>query len=470
MFYGRKYELGIIKTAIASNRAELGIVYGRRRIGKSTLLMQSVTRKGDLYFEALQNVSLKKQIDHFLRQLADQTKTPRSLAGNWHDAFEILTYHIKTKSHYVVFDEFSWMASGRSELVSLLKYYWDNHWKKNPGLTLVICGSIASFMLKHIVHSKALHNRKTFEIKLPPLPALESKLFFNNLRSDFEIAKFLMVFGGIPKYLEQIDPRLSFSENVDRLCFQKNGFFVSEFETIFKEQFKVAKNYERIVNLLSQKSCSKEDLSKHLKISSGGGLTSYINNLEQADFIKVFAPQTPFGSSGEKTKKIVLWDEWLRFYFNYVEPHRSIIELNTEPGLFDKVAGQSVSNFFGLSFEKLCMKNLSNIFKNIGYDIHQIIGFGPFFRQRKRNKGHEEGVQIDILVHKKGHVLTIIECKYSTIPISSSIISEVQRKIKFLKAPRHFTIERILIASGELTVELQKSDYFHHIVGLETLF
>ena len=82
-----------------------------------------------------------------------------------------------------------------------------------------------SFMLKHIVHSKALHNRKTFEIKLPPLPASESKLFFNNLRSDFEIAKFLMVFGGIPKYLEQIDPRLSFSENVDRLCFQKNGFF-----------------------------------------------------------------------------------------------------------------------------------------------------------------------------------------------------------------------------------------------------
>jgi hypothetical protein len=79
-------------------------------------------------------------------------------------------------------------------------------------------------------------------------------------------------------------------------------------------------------------------------------------------------------------------------------------------------------------------------------------------------------LQIDILVHKKGQVLTLIECKYSTKPISPSIIPEIERKIKFLKAPRHSTIERILISGGEITADLQKSDYFHHIVGMETLF
>jgi len=72
MSFGRKYELSIIKDAIASDRAELGIVHGRRRIGKSPLLMKATSRKGDLHFEALQNVSLKKQIDHFLYQLAEQ--------------------------------------------------------------------------------------------------------------------------------------------------------------------------------------------------------------------------------------------------------------------------------------------------------------------------------------------------------------------------------------------------------------
>ena len=253
MFIGRKYELKIIEQAIVSKRAELGIVYGRRRIGKSTLLKKAAPKKNTLYFEALQGVSLKKQIEHFTYQLSKQTNTPIILARNWHEAFDALTLHIKKRRRYIVFDEFPWMAAGRSELVALFKYYWDNHWKQNPNLTAVICGSVASFILNHIIHSKALHNRKTFEIRLQPLSADESKLFFKNLRSENEICKFLIVFGGIPKYLEQIDPHTSFENNIDRLCFQKNGFFINEFETIFKEQFKVIKTYEKIARELEKK-------------------------------------------------------------------------------------------------------------------------------------------------------------------------------------------------------------------------
>ena len=470
MFYGRTYELNIIKKAIVSKRAELGIVYGRRRIGKSSLLLKGISRKGDLYFEALQNVSNKKQINHFLHQLSVQTKSPKSIADNWHEAFDILTFHMKKKRCYVVFDEFPWMASGRTELVSLVKYYWDNYWKKNPNLTMVICGSIANFMFKHIVHSKALHNRKTFEIKLAPLSACESKLFFKQYRSPYEIAKFLMVFGGIPKYLEQVDPQFSFSENIDRLCFQKSSFFVNEFETIFKEQFIVIKNYERIVRQISQKSMSKEALGRQLNIPSGGGLSSYIYNLEQADFIKVFKSNAPFGASREKTRKIVLWDEWLQFYFHYIAPNKRIIALNTEPGLFEKVSGQSLNSFFGLVFEKFCMKNLSNIFKHMGVDIHQVVDYGPFFRQKNRTKSLDEGLQIDILVRKKGQMLTLIECKFQSNPIGTSVISDVQRKIQLLKAPKSYSIERILVTAGEVTSNLNKNDYFHHILGIESLF
>ncbi len=467
MFYGRKYELKIIENAISSPQPELGIIYGRRRVGKSSLLQQPIKKKTDLYFEALQKAPFKKQINHFLLQLANQTQAPRSFARDWREAFDALSFHIKTGRHYVVFDEFPWMASNRSELVSLLKFYWDNQWKKNPGLTLVLCGSIASFMLRHIVHSQALHNRKTFEISLDPLPALEAKQFFRGYRSDFETAKFLMVFGGIPKYLEQINPKLSFANNMDKLCFQKNGFFVNEFETIFKEQFKVTKNYESIARTLALKSCSKEEISRRLHIPSGGGLSGYLHTLEQADFIKTFAPKIIPGKNGEKTKKIVLWDEWLRFYFTYMDPYKKIIRLNTKPGLFDKVTEKSIENYFGKTFEALCMKNLPLIINNLGYDISQIINFGPFFRQRHRSNKHDRGLQIDILLHKKGNVLILFECKFSTRPITASVISEVQQKIQFLKAPRHYTVERVLISAGDVTPSVQNSDYFHHIIGIE---
>ncbi len=469
MFYGREHELNIIKNAIGSKRAELGIVYGRRRVGKSTLLTKAAARKKDLYFEGLQQAPLKKQIEHFMQQLADQTGTPRSVARDWREAFDVFSFHIRKGKHYIVFDEFPWMASGRSELVSLLKFFWDNRWKANSGITLVLCGSIAGFMLNHLVHSKALHNRKTFEIKLPSLPASEAKLFFKKFRSDFEIAKFLMVFGGIPKYLEQIDPRHSLINNVDRLCFQKHGFFLTEFETIFKEQFKVTRTYERIVKWLAERSCAKEELAERLGMASGGGLTGYINNLEQADFVNVFTPKSVLGK-GDKTRKLVLWDEWLRFYFTYIGPNRKVIELNTHPGLFEQLAGSSLDTYFGLCFERLCLKNLSRIFSRMEMDISSIIGFGPFFRQRKRKGKDEPGLQIDILVRRKGQVLTLIECKFSSQPVGISVIKDVQRKVKLLKVPRIFTVERVLICGGEVTSPLQNSDYFHHILGLDAIF
>lgn len=468
MFYGRENELEIIQQAIDSSRAELGIVYGRRRVGKSALLTKLKAHKGDLHFEALQKVSVKKQIEHFTSQLARQTGTPQILAHSWQDAFEALTIHIKGGRHYVIFDEFPWMAAGRTELVSLLKYYWDNVWKENPKLTLVLCGSVTNFMVKHLIHSQALHNRKTFEIKLDPLPANEANLFFKNYRSSYEVAKFLMIFGGIPKYLEQVDPTQSLAANMDRLCFTRNSFFLTEFDTLFKEQFKVIKTYESIVEILAGRSCSKETLAKHLEMKAGGGLSGYIQALEQADFVRSFSPSSVVGA-GEKTRKIVLWDEWLQFYLSYIKPNRRIIELNIKPGLFTRLTERSIDTYFGLVFEQFCMKNLPNLLTHAGIELDEIIGYGPFFRQPGRKGQNTRGLQIDILLHRRGHIMTVIECKFQTLPIGYSVIHEVEKKIAFFKPKKLYTVEKMLVCAGPITKDVQQSGYFHRILGLDVL-
>ncbi len=469
MFIGRENELRIIREAIGSDRAELGIVYGRRRVGKSSLLLQFKKHKGDLCFEALQKVSAPKQIEHFTSQMAKQTGAPQILAHNWKEAFDGLTIHIQKGRHYVVFDEFPWMAAGRTELVSLLKFYWDTIWKKNPKLTLVLCGSVTSFMLKHLVHSHALHNRKTFEIKLDSLPANEAVSFFKKYRCGFETAKFLMTFGGVPKYLEQIDPKQSFAANMDRLCFTKNSFFMTEFETLFKEQFKVIKTYELIAEALAKRSDSKTGLAERLNMEPGGGLSGYIQALEQADFVKVLTPLSVVGG-GAKTTRIVLWDEWLRFYFSYIKPNRHIIEMNTQPGLFQQLAGKTIDIYFGLAFERFCMKNLSSIFSAAGIPLNEILGYGPFFRQPSRKDPQDSGLQIDILVHRQGHILTLMECKFQTSPIGLSVAREVDKKLTFLKPKKIYTIEKMLLCAGPITKDLQQSGYFHKILDLDAIF
>lgn len=468
-FIGRDYELKQIQEVIHASRAELGIVYGRRRVGKSALLKKAGKGVKILYFEGLQKVTKKQQIQHFISQLAEQTGTLPIAANTWKEAFQALSVHIKKSFWYVVLDEFPWMASGRPELVSLIKYFWDNFWIENSKLKMILCGSVAHFMIRHVVHSQALHNRKTFEIHLQPLASHEVGHFFGRQTTPEEMLRYLLVFGGIPKYLEQIDPKKSFFQNIDELCFQKNGFFVEEFETLFKEQFKITKTYGAVVRALSQKSCSRQSLSHKLKLTAGGGVSDYLNNLENAGFIKTYCSHVPGGTSS-KTRRIYLWDEWLRFYFTYMEPHKDVIQYNERYGLFERAISKGFETYYGLAFERLCLKNFPNICQALDIDWHRIKSFGPFFKQPPRsNNKSGSGFQIDILAERTDETLMVFECKYLRNPAGLSVVREIEKKLDLLNPPRHMRVEKILIAPGGVTQELEESDFFHKTLGLSAL-
>ncbi|MFZ4404625.1 MAG: AAA family ATPase [Pseudobdellovibrionaceae bacterium] len=469
MIIGRSFEQQIIQNALNSKKAELGIVYGRRRVGKSALLRSFINSKEDLYFEGIKGLTLQKQIDHFTQQLAEQTETLQVKAKNWSEAFRALTPFLVKKKKYVVFDEFPWMASERSELVALLKYFWDNKWKENPKLTLVLCGSVASYMVRHVLHSEALHNRKTFEIQLDPLSMSESKSFFRDYRSSFEVAQFLMVFGGIPKYLEQLDPKKSLALNINHLCLNKHGFFVNEFETLFKEQFKVVKNYESIVKLLSAKSLSKEQIAKSLGHGSGGSLTTTLENLERAQFIKSFSPMDFEETIKSKTKRYVLWDEWTRFYLTFMRPHLATIRMNSKQNLFESYIGSKLPTYMGFSFEKLCLKNIHQILQALEIELGELSYCGPYFRQGARSEKSKPGVQIDIMLIRKRNILTLIECKFMQSPVDIQIIKDFEKKISALKAPKRFSIEKVLIAANGASDSLIQAEYFNKILTIEDL-
>ncbi|MGZ3769122.1 MAG: ATP-binding protein [Bdellovibrio sp.] len=460
---GRQAELNFLKRTSHSNKAELGIIYGRRRIGKSTLL-QSLLKKGDLYFEGIKGYSKQKQIRHFTQQLAIQTNTVPVDAKSWDDAFRALTTYIEKKRIYVVFDELPWMASGQKELIALLKYFWDNHWKKNTKLHMVLCGSIASFMVKHVVHSEALHNRKTYEFKLGPLPIEEAYQFFPKLPSEL-VLKYLLIFGGIPKYLEQIRIEDSFNGNINKLCFRKNSFFLNEFDTVFKEQFKTAKTYTKIVKALSQSSKSKEELAEELGISPGGGFTEYLNNLEMGDFIRSFNAFNFVGGVKDKTRKYYLWDEWLRFYFSFIKPNESKIRINTSQDLFSMISEGRRNQYFGIAFENLILKNVEHLFRLLDISLGEIKNFGPFFRFSRTPGG--KGVQIDLLIETNDNTLTLVECKNAAQPIGESIIREIDLKIKSARFPKKYFLRKVLVTGGTVTSGLKKKGYFSQIIYFE---
>jgi len=468
MFIGRDYELGQIKEKLRdTSRAQLIVLYGRRRVGKSRLIREAIKKeKNVLFFEGIEGEPTTIQIDQFLNDLSYQTKKLKLAAKNWREVFQGLEETIGTGRWIVFIDELPWLAAEKTSLISELKLYWDRWSTKNPKLVLFLCGSVANFMVKHVIHSKALHNRKTLEICLPPLGPKESSDFIKKCGLR-EKAVLYMCLGGIPKYLEQIDPKISIESNLNRLCFTKDGFFLTEFETLFKEQFRSIHYYEAIVKSLSNGPLNLSEISRITKLEKGGGLKNYLNNLERASFIKEYQTISFGKNSGVRTKTYKLIDPFLVFYFHFIEPNKKIIAKNKEYNLFESITNKNLSVYLGLQFERLCEDSLLVILKLINIKLTDLKNFGPFFQQ-KTNRG--PGLQFDMVLELTNGSIHLLEFKFRETPAGVSMINEMKTKIERMNFSPNITIEKTLISMNGFTKELIKANYFDHLLTLKDLY
>lgn len=463
-FIGRDAEMNLLEGCYQNKSSFIGVIYGRRRIGKSRLLSEFIQKKNNLSFEGLEDASTDMQIAHFQEQLARQTGNTlllKSQIPNWNRAFDILTDIILAKSKkehlVIVFDEIQWMASQRTQLISLIKYYWDNQWKQHK-VSLLLCGSIASFMVKKVIRSKALYGRIDLELKLQQLRPNEATLFLRK-RSLHESLLYQMILGRVPKYLEHVDPRKSFEMNINQICFQSNGIMVNEIDKIFYSQFKKSSLYARIVTCLFSGPKTMNEIAIYLKIKSGGGLKEYLTNLELAQYIG--SDVSIDKKSNSKYKRYFLTDEFLLFYKKFMEPNKNQIQKNQDLDLFSKLIKPKWSPWLGLAFERFCMNNANYLSQKMGFQDY-MIGYGPYHQK-------DPGLQIDLLFQRSDKVIVLCEMKYSDQLISKEIIPQIQSKIDRLRSFKGYTIEKALITTCGADKSLTKEKYFDYVLTTEDL-
>ncbi|MBL6991660.1 MAG: AAA family ATPase [Bacteriovoracaceae bacterium] len=468
MFVGREFELQELEDCFLSKRAQLAVITGRRRIGKSELVKKFAKDKDVLSFEALEKGRMLDQIKHFIEQLSDQVRDP--FLGDiqfrsWKKVFHYLSTHISTRNNrkkkktVIFFDEFQWMAQGKSNLVSLLKYYWDNHWK-SENVMVILCGSIASFMVGKVVKSKALYGRITLNLVLKELSGPEIFQMLGKKRDKTEILKYLLVVGGVPKYLESINTAKSFEQNMNSLFFKTNSLLKDEFEKIFYSQFKETALYTNIIESLANGPKSLKDLCNILEVTSGGGVKSYLENLTLADFIMPYSPYNKGSSS--KNKKYKISDSYLIFYLKYIRPNLAQIEANKSKDLFSILVKSVWATWLGFAFENYCMKNAMALAEKMGFADY-VVNFGPYFRRGDKN------FQIDLLFERSDKTITLCELKYYNKLIGTSIIGEVQKKCDLLHVPFGHTLEKALVTTVGIDQSTANLDYFHHVLTIDDL-
>ena len=229
---GRKQELEKLDRITRSKKSEFLAVYGRRRVGKTFLIREYFEYTFDFQISGLANANTQQQLFNFDTALANQsTLVFEEASANWLIAFNRLAQHLENKTTKdkitLFFDELSLFDTKASDFVTGLEHFW-NSWATNrKNVLLVVCGSAASWMVNILFNnSGGLHNRITQKMKIEPFTLQETETMLlskNCVLGRYQITQLYMAIGGIPYYLDAVQPHLSVPQNIQELLFDKGG-------------------------------------------------------------------------------------------------------------------------------------------------------------------------------------------------------------------------------------------------------
>ncbi len=469
IFVGRTDEMKIIKDASISGEAGIVVVYGRRRVGKTELIEHTLHERNLIKLEGVEDGDKQAQMVRVLYQLSKIHNDPhitRMQFNTWLEFFDFVADKISKGKWTLYLEEVQWLAEYKNELISDLKYVWDNKFRHNSDLLIILCGSSPSFMHNQVIHSKALYNRSIYEINLSEFSLKETKEFLEK-RSRREIMDAYLTIGGIPEYLKRINKYSSIHIGICEQSFKKDSYFSNEKNRIFISSFASNVHYQAIIDFLSQvKFADKKDIEKYLNITAGGNLTNVLKDLELCGFIDRYVPYQ--ANSNSNMVRYCIADSYLRFYFKFISPLSERIkqgEFNKAPlHALNKGAYQS---WLGFAFERFCRKH--------SYLIATIIGFsavryksGAFFN-RNTTKA-QAGYQIDLIFDRADHVLTICEIKYTEGKIDVEVIEQFEKKLSLMPNKENKTIEKVLISANGASDSLISRAYFDRIITLDDIF
>lgn len=440
----RKNEQLELEEIFSSKKAELVVVYGRRRVGKTFLIKYFFRKKRCIFFHVtgIKDGLLTEQLKEFAKGIGECFYNGASIATpeSWMQAFEELNKAILTEkksSKIVLFmDEFPWMATKKSRLIQALEYYWNRYWIDNPKLKLIICGSSAAWIIKKILYSKGgLHNRTTRQIILRPFNLTETKALLeaNNIKLKKEhILQLYLAFGGVPFYLEQLRSTKSIAWNINQLCFKESGILFDELNKLFQSLFEEHESYLMLVKIISRSlyGISRSEIEKISKGTFyGGRLTERLKELEMAGFIKSFLP-VMHNRQGIYYRLI---DEFCYFYLKWIEPEKStLLFLDSDHHYWNgRIKTSAYQAWAGYAFEMLCYKHISSIKRVLHILDDARIGA---WRYTPKAYAKEFGAQIDLVFDQNDSII-LCEIRYTDKPfvIDKSYAEQLSRKIAVFK-------------------------------------
>ncbi|SDQ94528.1 ATP-binding protein [Natronobacterium texcoconense] len=405
-FVNREDELEFLKSRFESERAELIVVYGRRRLGKSALVREAIRTRGDaVYWQATEETAAV-QLEDFADTAAETFPVVEDVKRDW----EALLRTLGRQDGIVVLDEFPYLIESDDALPSKIQRVWDTH-LEDTSATVVLVGSSISVMEEKVLGGGSpLYGRRTGSIDLPPLSLSDARRFYPESGPD-SVIRAWGVFGGTPYYLQALTPSVSLEENVQRHVLSEHGVLHNEPEFLLRTEFGIQnpQTYYTILRAIARGRREANEIAGFAGIDSNS-LGAYLSKLRRLRLVERDIPVTADPKTTRKSR-YRLKEPLFRFWFQYVYGQQEkLVQLGDDA--YEQLVEPTFSEYTSEMFERVCQRALPELvpktYHGIGYWWHD----------------HHE---LDVVGLGGDGTLVAGECKYTSRPMDEGDLADLER-------------------------------------------
>ncbi len=453
MFYGRQSELEKLNQMYHGGQFEFAVIYGRRRVGKTTLIREFVKDKESIFYAASESTAQDNLVS-LSRCIGGKSTAP--VFTDYENALTAIFEKAAQQRFVFVIDEFPYLAGAYRGISSLLQIMID-HNKEHSKLMLILCGSSMSFMENQVLGYKSpLYGRRTSQFKILPFTFFESLPFF----TEYDVVDKAILYGvtgGVPEYLSKVNSRKDVRENIVDLFLTPSGHFFEEPSNLIKQELREPATYNVIIEAIASGASRLNEISTKCGQESNK-CAKYLLALISLGLV---SREYPFGEPASKRSIYKLEDFMFRFWYRFVFPNISAITAGLGEAVYDNEVDGQLSAYMGFIFEEICKQWLFEMAKRNALPFF----VGHLARWWGTNSATRSQEEIDIMATRKEEAF-FAECKWKNAAIDIDVYSELKRKsTMFSHSKKYFYI----FAKNMFSDELLHMEYESGEVKLFTL-
>ncbi|MDO4178514.1 MAG: ATP-binding protein [Phascolarctobacterium sp.] len=424
-FINRTNEMQTLEKEFAANRSSLVIIYGRRRVGKTSLINEFLKQHHDsIYFLATEESEEINKKD-FQALVAEYTGNELLATAqvDWSTIFKTLVTHSSEEKKIVVIDEFQYLGLANAAFPSVLHKIWDTI-LKDANIMLILCGSLVSLMKSQTLdYSSPLYGRRTAQIKLKQIPFKYYHEFYENL-SARELVLLYAVTGGVPKYIESFAQGGNIYEAIQENILNPQSYLYEEPYFLLQKEVSEIGSYFSLIKSIAFGNRKLADIASAMGVKQTS-VTKYLNVLMDLDLIVREVPVTEAVPEKSKSGQYRITDNFIAFWFKFVYPYRAYLERGETDYVLSQIKAAFIPNFAAFVYEDIAREKM--------WDYASADTWPFRFNKLGRAWTNKTG-EIDILaIDTIGKHFIIGECKYTKSPKGLSVLHSIEEKLANVK-------------------------------------